>query len=452
MRKHFDKGFSDKSFFYAAPLVLICVFVPFPYSLGAFLMLAGLLVNLLLFGARLTTPVSASLMLCGFVLLVQSACMPLFHIISSRIHEIKLLNQAAYPVIRLLGLEASMSESIIFLPFYSGLSAFPGTLEKTGFYILYLIVIAGSILIILFEREWKALCKFLLICVGYACVRYVFMIFIMAQVNRAEIYWHPAAFTLSYVLLPLILCAVFPIGTTARSLHNCFDAPLVSKRVLILFILFFTGSFCAIGIRGFHDPGNRKDGKILIDEKHSDWEWSSRKFDTTWYGSSSTYNYYCMVNYLNYFYSVEQNHDKKLTKGLLSKYDILVLKTPTQAYEDDEIEDIIGFVKDGGGLWMIGDHTNVFGMDYYLNFIAKRFGIFFHYDSTYDLDSGKLTFYKRPKIFPHPIVQSMPPFLFATSDTVTAPFTAENVITGYGLRSRLLSYSGRSFFEQDPTQ
>lgn len=120
-------------------------------------------------------------------------------------------------------------------------------------------------------------------------------------------------------------------------------------------------------------------------------------------------------------------------------------------YEDEEIENISEFVKNGGGLWLIGDHTNVFGMNYYLNFIAKRFGMFFHYDSTYDLDKGTLTLYRKPRVFPHPVVRNMPPFLFATSCTLDADLTAENIIIGYGLRSRLLAYSDKSFFEREPT-
>jgi hypothetical protein len=78
--------------------------------------------------------------------------------------------------------------------------------------------------------------------------------------------------------------------------------------------------------------------------------------------------------------------------------------------------------------------------------------MYFHYDSTYDLASGKLNAYERPRIFPHPVVQAMPRFLFATGCTLDAPLSADNVMLGYGLRSRLLSYSGRSFFEDKPTQ
>jgi hypothetical protein len=91
-------------------------------------------------------------------------------------------------------------------------------------------------------------------------------------------------------------------------------------------------------------------------------------------------------------------------------------------------------------------------VNHYLNFIAERFGLQFRYDSTYDLASGTLSLYHRSKVFPHPIVQNMPPFLFATSCSLAASPFAENVIIGYGLRSRMLAYSERGFFpERLPT-
>ncbi|MBD3197314.1 MAG: hypothetical protein GF317_19825, partial [Candidatus Lokiarchaeota archaeon] len=80
----------------------------------------------------------------------------------------------------------------------------------------------------------------------------------------------------------------------------------LNRRTLLMAISVFIFTFSIIGILGFHDPGTRKDGKILIDEGHSDWEWTTKKFDTEWYGQQSTYNYYCLADHLNHFYHVEQ--------------------------------------------------------------------------------------------------------------------------------------------------
>ena len=100
----------------------------------------------------------------------------------------------------------------------------------------------------------------------------------------------------------------------------------------------------------------------------------------------------------------------------------------------------------GGGLFLIGDHTNVFGTSSYLNPLARRFGLRFRYDSTYDLPTLRVTLYERPELLAHPAVLEMPPFLFATSCTLEAPLLAGNVMVGYGLRALPVDYSKRVFF------
>ncbi|OQY59144.1 MAG: hypothetical protein B6245_08355, partial [Desulfobacteraceae bacterium 4572_88] len=450
-RKITPRSLPLKALVFVLPLLLMRFFVPYPYSLGALFILAGLIIGFAANKIRPLTAVSAGFLFTGLILLIQSVCIPIFYVLTSRYHEVRLLNQLVCPFVRMFGLDVSMSEGIIYIPTFENLMAFPGTLEKTGLYLLFLMISGGGILFALFQRNWKKFAAFAGICLSYAFVRYVLMIFVYAQAADAAVYWNPLAFTLSYLPLAILLAAVLPVGLPEKTLAFDLPVPGFSAKNMRLTALFFIGIFLFVGTWGFDDPGERKQGRVLMDEKHSNWEWSTREFDTNWFGSQSTYNYYCMAEYLNYFYQVDKNVEHKLSRELLSKYDVLILKTPTMAYEAEEIENVVEFVRNGGGLWLIGDHTNVFGMNYYINFVAKRFGMFFHYDSTYDLDSGRLTFYKSPRIFPHPVVQNMPFFLFATSCTVDAPLLADNVMLGYGLRSRLLSYSDRSFFERKPT-
>jgi hypothetical protein len=49
-------------------------------------------------------------------------------------------------------------------------------------------------------------------------------------------------------------------------------------------------------------------------------------------------------------------------------------------------------------------------------------------------------------MFAHPSVVNLPPYLFATSCTVSAPLTADGAIIGYGLRVDKLDYSQKNFF------
>jgi hypothetical protein len=148
---------------------------------------------------------------------------------------------------------------------------------------------------------------------------------------------------------------------------------------------------------GFHDPGEQKQGRVLLDEKHSNWEPTTKKYDTTWYGQESGYNYYCMAEYLNYYYQLDRNFDE-ITPDLLSNYDILILKIPTAPFSHEEVEAIVQFVRKGGGLWLIGDHTNVFGSGVYLNPIAKQFNFSFRYDCLFDNSERKFE-----QVYPAPL-------------------------------------------------
>jgi hypothetical protein len=125
---------------------------------------------------------------------------------------------------------------------------------------------------------------------------------------------------------------------------------------------------------------------------------------------------------------------------------VLVIKTPTSPFSADEVDAIVGFVREGGGLFLIGDHTNVFGTSTYLNPVAERFGMYFRYDATYSLATLGLSVFERPKRFAHPIVRFMPTYMFATSCTLYSPLLSENVILGYGLRAMYLDYSETSYF------
>ncbi|HEC81342.1 MAG TPA: hypothetical protein ENI42_02800, partial [Thermoplasmatales archaeon] len=190
-----------------------------------------------------------------------------------------------------------------------------------------------------------------------------------------------------------------------------------------------------------------KDGRVLIDELHSDWENTTRPMDKGWYGTMSVYNYYSLTEWLKHYYQVDINTNRTLSSDLLGDYDILIIKCPTNPFNKSEVDAVVNFVAEGGGLYLIGDHTNVFGMNYCLNQIADNFGIHFNFDSTYDYPTGNLSVY-RSSILPHPIVQHVSEFSFLTSCTLNAPLQAENVIIGYGLLNRFGTYSTPYFFRE----
>jgi hypothetical protein len=229
---------------------------------------------------------------------------------------------------------------------------------------------------------------------------------------------------------------------------DLFTIDKLNRNQLFIMASAFISIVLLVSSWAFHDPGIGKNGTILIDEKHSDWEWTTRKYDTEWYGRKSSYNYYCLAAFLDHYYRVRRNFDV-ITSEALSECDILLIKTPTAKFSAEEITAIRAFVRDGGGLFLIGDHTNVFGTSAYLNPVAEIFGLRFNYDATYDLKTGDLSVYERPRLIPHPIVQNLPPFLFGSSCTLKAPLSAEEVMLGYQLKAVELDYSQQHFFPEN---
>ena len=168
--------------------------------------------------------------------------------------------------------------------------------------------------------------------------------------------------------------------------------------------------------------------------------------DTEHYGRGTTYNYSGIREYLGYYYDVG-HIDGALSSEALREIDVLILKTPTEAFTDAEVASLVEYVEGGGGLLLVGDHTNVFGTSTYLNSVSAAFGVRFRSDSTYDLATGGLSLYEPPRR-PHAALGEPSQFLFATSCSLECDGWPEPVQVGYGLSSFPADYTQTSFFPE----
>jgi hypothetical protein len=206
------------------------------------------------------------------------------------------------------------------------------------------------------------------------------------------------------------------------------------------------------------DPvGERKKGRILIEEYNPDlskiWEPTYRPFDTEWYGNPSGYNYATIVSYTTRFYDVHRHprpvYEKGkhtyevngyLTKDILANYDVLLVKVPTRPFAEDEVAAIKEFVENGGGLFLMGEHTNVFKTGTYLNQIARQFGFAFRDDCLFGVDYVFAQSYRRPLV-PHPTVQNVREMEFAVSCSVDPGASAgQAAICSVGLKNKRADY------------
>ncbi|MDZ7289804.1 MAG: GldG family protein [candidate division KSB1 bacterium] len=428
------------------PLLIVLLFfiviIPWPYRLPGLLLIIGLLLSRVNRLPKIVRPIANSLLFTGLIAAGQMLIMPSYYLLFSRYHRLDWATPMVTLIMKAVGVEATTSAGALFLREGDKVFSFLTTWDSLGLYPILNIWIGGLLTLWLFRQRWQQAVYLSAILLGYMFLRYAAAIFFFLNLQDAAVFWKHEFTFLTLLPLAVILPKWIPLQISSSRADW-----VTNRRLLPAFFATALLVFSLVGIWGFHDPGIKKAGRVLIDEKHSNWEWTTEEFDTKWYGQKSTYNYFSLFEYLRYFYDVEQSH-AKLADTLLNKCDVLILKTPTEPFAKSEIDAIVNFVRQGGGLFLIGDHTNVFGITTNLNPLAQRFGLKFRYDFQSDI-SSELSVYRRPVILPHPVVQYMPAFMFASGCMLEAPLTAENVIIGYAQRSLYLDYAEKNFFPRD---
>jgi len=230
------------------------------------------------------------------------------------------------------------------------------------------------------------------------------------------------------------------------------SAPDARPWHLPLACLLVAGAAASLSAAVLWDPvGERKEGRVVIEEYHppgdKQWERTDKPFDTEWYGKDSGYNYYCIYDYSTRFYKVLR-HEDLLNRKVLANCDVLIVKIPTRSYSKREVEVIEEFVREGGGLMLIGEHTDVFGSGAYLNSITRQFGFTFRYDCLFSVEKVWEQRFE-PPLVPHPILRAMPGLDFATSCSID-PGTSSGraVIRSWGLKNKMADYHADNFYPQ----
>jgi hypothetical protein len=428
----------------SVPALAFTVWIlPFPYDIGACFMLVGVLAFLLrdrILGGNILGQTGKVL---GSILLVQAFALALCIHVFSRYHEAEPLAVPLYLLARIIDPSIAYSDGRVLFPSEEEVFRVPVTWEGFGapFMILFFLALLGTGL--RHQRKLETVVKLVGLFVGYALLRNTILAFLLQRFKDPYLYCYYS--TMFWSFLPLAVLSAYLLRPREGE-HPTLPQPFW-RVVLPTGLLFAAAGFLLIGSYAFHDPGTRKGGRVMIDEYHSQWEWTTRALDKEWYGRDSGYNYYCLGTYLDVFYEVDIRQTP-FDRGDLSDYDVLIIKTPTKMYTADELDAIEDFVREGGGLFLIGDHTNVFGTSTYLNPIASMFGLQFRHDSQYDLDTGGLTLIDKPRVLAHPVLADLPYFLFATSCTLEPGLLSENVIIGSGMRALEVDYSQTSYFPE----
>jgi hypothetical protein len=437
------------------PLAVALLFVSFPYNLGLLVLAIGILASLFSYKFERIQAVPLGISLAGVLLLIQTMVFPFYVSFISHGHRVDILSPVISSLANFLGLHTSTNNGLLFMQTLQQTSPITITWEKLGFFLalnMFLGALFLSVMLYKKRQMLKNMTIFLVAGALYILLRFVAILVLYRTTKELSVFWDPLVTTLSFVPFSLLLMKLLPFKENNKMI---IQAPSVhfTKKHLAALVLMFLLIFSCTGAFLFQDPGSMKTGRVLIDEYHSQWEDTVRPLDTEWYGLLSTYNYYSWAQWLRYHYSVQTNSNETFTTGLLNMYDILILKCPTESYTTQEIQSIKEFVDHGGGLYLIGDHTNVFGMNTFLNQVSEEFGIRYKTDATYELGTGDLSIYKPDPFFSHPVVRHVRQFDFMTSCTLeptslSASMRMENIIIGNRIISEPGTYSTENFFRE----
>lgn len=211
------------------------------------------------------------------------------------------------------------------------------------------------------------------------------------------------------------MSAAFPVAASAPS-------PFRSAAAVALIAV--AGAAAAWALH-YAPPGPRKAGRVIFVERKSQWEPTDRPYDTRWYveprvfEEGSGYNYYVIYDWLSRYYDTSRlMPEEKIDRATLANCDVLVIKTPTERYTPDEIAAVHEFVRSGGGLLLIGDHTNYARSGTIINDIVRPMGFVYRPDLLFSLGESAYEQRFQPGWAAHPIVQHMPPMDFAVSCSV----------------------------------
>ncbi len=451
----------------ASVLLLVAVpLVPWPYRAAILLLLGGILLSFAPIPRQWPKTLAAGAISAGIVLTAQSLAVLAYQYVTGRSHELPhAFASVLWTAARLLGIDAALADSNLALYSIRKVHQLGATWDMLVD-LPTLCFLVGGIVVIFANTRLDQHGRV----VAVAKAPAVFML--------AIILWLPARATaLMSILLhralrteydtPLVLMNQFwnpwvhavllvvPILLAIRLVRTSQNAPPAAEshsslarwgRIMPPAMIFAAVLLLCFG--SLWDPSGRsKDGRVLVDEQHSTWERTDRPFDQDWYGQESGYNYACIYDYCSRFCQMGRLNSRADDQSL-KDCDVLVVKVPTSRYDMQELDAIERFVRKGGGLLLVAEHTNVFNSGTFINDIARRFGFHFRYDCLFDIDTPFEQLW-RPGRVPHPIVQYMPAMDFAVSCSVSPGASrGRSVIRSAGLRNLGADYHVSNYYPQ----
>jgi hypothetical protein len=312
-------------------------------------------------------------------------------------------------VLRSLGLSLGVFAGDLVMTTMAGPLTFAVSLDHLGPTIpvgiaascaVYLLLTASNL-----RQVMRSLAVISVILAGVCIVRFVLAtgLFLalcdLVSYETEELPWGPFVrpATMAATYLPFLLVS---LPLLARWLATPAPAtPLAPQTALLRPWILTAGLTCLLLIALWEPEGSLKTGKVLINTYHTQWSRTDRPYDREWYGADSGYNYACLKRWFEVFYDVRELKTRLQAKDL-EGVSVLFIYLPDRAFTEEERRLIQEFVRNGGGVFLIGDHTNVFGSTTHLNEICQVFGFEFRDDVLFDLDDDFFQLLDVPRTSP----------------------------------------------------
>ena len=202
--------------------------------------------------------------------------------------------------------------------------------------------------------------------------------------------------------LVMVLPTVVICGR-GKELRGAKTFKLSWKPAVLVLVLFLSSLFLMRSPEFMTDRGKR----ILVYEKGY-LDWKVPEFGR--YGAFSGGMFGFMPKYLALEgFEVSTFDDDIITPEALSNHEVLALinlgEEQGKKWRPEEIETIWKYIENGGSLLILGDHTNVFGLQECFNELLERVNVRFEFDSAYPMREGwQNCIISRP----HPLTANLP--------------------------------------------
>ncbi len=176
-----------------------------------------------------------------------------------------------------------------------------------------------------------------------------------------------AEFRLAILLIPLIT-SYFLISDDKK-----LKTPISSMLLALLLITMIAGALV---------PG-REIKSITFDESHGKWETTEQSYGPDDFGRDHNYTYSLLKKFTEDNLGIASLYTSE-DQELPSTDSVFILKMPTEKFSEKFVQQTIKWVKKGGRLILIADHTDLYDTAQNSNFLLQNFGIILASNAVFD--------------------------------------------------------------------